>query len=46
MLVALIGIAPPDWIYVKSDVLLMVSVSAEGIVRLSEVDLVSAHVSE
>jgi hypothetical protein len=46
MLVALIGIDPPDWIYVKSNVLLMVSVSAEGIVRLSEVDLVSAHVSE
>jgi hypothetical protein len=46
MLVALIGVAPPDWIYVKSNVLLMVSVSAEGIVRLSEVDLVSAHVSE
>jgi hypothetical protein len=46
MLVALIGIDPPDWIYVKSNVLLMVSVSAGGIVRLSEVDLVSAHVSE
>ena len=46
MLVALIGIAPPDWIYVKSNVLMMVSVSAGGIVRLSEVDLVSAHVSD
>jgi hypothetical protein len=46
MLVALIGIAPPNWISVQSDVLMMVSVSASGIVRLSEVNLLSAHVSE
>lgn len=42
--VALVGIAPPTWIYVQSDVLLMVSVAAGGIVQLYEVDLGSAHV--
>lgn len=43
MSVALIGIAPPRWIYIQTDILMMVSVSAQGVLQLSELDLAIAN---
>jgi hypothetical protein len=41
--IALVGVAPPDWIGVQADTLLFVSVSPAGIVELYEIDLTTAH---